>query len=46
MKVGNFGRLDPELKKQGIVGLAHGSKLEAEVWDEFNGNWDKLVAAY
>ena len=44
MKVGNFGRLDPELKKQGIVGLAHGSKLEAEVWDEFNGNWDKFFS--
>jgi putative restriction endonuclease len=43
MKVGNFGRLDPELKKQGIVGLAHGSKMEEEVWDEFNGNWENLV---
>ena len=43
MKVGNFGRLDPELKKQGIVGLAHGSKLEEEVWDEFNGNWERLA---
>lgn len=43
MKVGNFGRLDPELKKQGIVGLAHGSKLEEEVWYEFNGNWEKLA---
>lgn len=43
MKVGNFGRLDPELKKQGIVGLAHGSKLEEEVWQEFNGNWEKLA---
>ena len=43
MKVGNFGRLDPELKKQGIVGLTHGSKLEEEVWDEFNGNWEKLA---
>jgi putative restriction endonuclease len=43
MKVGNFGRLDPELKKQGIVGLAHGSKLEEDVWDEFNGNWEKLA---
>jgi putative restriction endonuclease len=43
MKVGNFGRLDPELKKQGIVGLAHGSKLEEEIWDEFNGNWEKLA---
>ncbi|MBN2597652.1 MAG: HNH endonuclease [Marinifilaceae bacterium] len=43
MKVGNFGRLDPELKKQGIVGLAHGSKLEEDVWNEFNGNWEKLA---
>lgn len=43
MKVGNFGRLDPELKKQGIVGLAHGSKLEEEIWDEFHGNWQKLA---
>jgi len=43
MKIGNFGRLDPELKKQGIVGLAHGSKLEEEVWEEFNGNWEKLA---
>lgn len=43
MKVGNFGRLDPELKKQGIVGLAHGSQLEEVIWDEFNGNWEKLA---
>lgn len=43
MKIGNFGRLDPELKKQGISGLVHGSKLEEEVWTEFNGDWDKLA---
>lgn len=43
MKIGNFGRLDPALKEQGITGLVNGSKLEEEVWDEFNGNWDKLV---
>ena len=43
MKVGNFGRLDPELKKQGIVGLINGSKLEETVWNEFHGNWDKLA---
>lgn len=43
MKVGNFGRLDPELKKQGISGLAHGSKTEEEIWEEFNGNWEKLA---
>src|SRR6218665_706723 len=43
MKVGNFGRLDPELKKQGITGLVNGSKLEEDVWEEFNGNWEKLA---
>lgn len=43
MKVGNFGRLDPELKKQGIVGLENGSKLDEIVWNEFNGNWEKLA---
>ena len=43
MKIGNFGRLDPELKKQGISGLVNGSKLEEEIWNEFNGNWGKLA---
>lgn len=43
MKVGNFGRLDPELKKQGIVGLGNGSKLDEVIWNEFNGNWEKLA---
>lgn len=43
MKIGNFGRLDPELKKQGIIGLVNGSKLEEEIWDEFNNNWEKLA---
>ena len=43
MKIGNFGRLDPELKKQGITGLTNGSKLDEDVWNEFNGNWDKLA---
>ncbi len=43
MKIGNLGRLDPELKKQGITGLTNGSKLEEEIWEEFNGNWEKLA---
>lgn len=43
MKIGNFGRLDPELKKQGITGLVNGSKLEEIIWNEFNGNWEKLA---
>jgi putative restriction endonuclease len=43
MKIGNFGRLDPELKKQGITGLVNGSKLEEIIWEEFNGNWEELA---
>ena len=43
MKIGNLGRLDPELKKRGITGLANGGKLEKVIWDEFHGNWDELA---
>ncbi len=43
MKIGNFGRLDPELKLKGISGLKNGSKTEELVWNEFYGNWEKLA---
>lgn len=43
MKIGNFGRLDPELRKQGVTGLTNGSKLDEVIWNEFNGNWEKLA---
>lgn len=43
MKIGNFGSFDPELKKRGIVGLANASKLDEEIWNEFNNNWDDLA---
>lgn len=36
MKMGNFGRFDEELAKKGISGLAHGSALDKEVWDEYH----------
>lgn len=28
MKIGNIGRLDPELKKKDVTGLTHGAKME------------------
>lgn len=43
MKVGNFGRLDPELKKRDITGLKNGAKLEKIIWKEFHGNWEALA---
>ena len=43
MKIGNFGSFDPELKRRGIVGLANTSKMDVEVWNEFNSNWENLA---
>lgn len=42
-KLGNFGSLDPELKKRGVVGLSNRSKLDEIIWDEFNRDWNKNV---
>ena len=43
MKIGNFGSFDENLNKKGIVGLTNVSKLDKEIFNEFSGNWDKLV---
>lgn len=43
MKIGNIGRLDPELKKKNIKGLRHGAKMEERVWDLFVNDKAKLV---
>ena len=43
MKVGNFGRFDPNLHARGITGLGHGSTAEEPIWDEFWGNPEKLA---
>lgn len=43
MKIGNIGRLDPDLKREGITGLTHGSKLEEEVWKRFYENPEQLA---
>lgn len=43
MKIGNFGRFDEELKKRNISGLSNGSKLDEEIWNEFNEKWDDLA---
>lgn len=43
MKIGNFGRFDPELKKRDISGLSNGSKLDEEIWNEYCNDWEKLA---
>lgn len=41
-KLGNFGSFDEELKKRGIKGLPNTSKLDKEIWNEFNSDWEEL----
>jgi putative restriction endonuclease len=41
-KLANFARLDPSLQDRNISGASHGSKLDAEVWDEFSHDWERL----
>jgi putative restriction endonuclease len=43
MKIGNFGSLDPELAKRGIVGLSGSSNLDREVWKEYHTDREKLA---
>jgi len=43
MKIGNFGSLDPELAKRGIVGLSGASNLDREIWNEFANDREKLA---
>lgn len=43
MKIGNFGSFDASLKEKGITGLTNASKLDKEIWDEFNGRWSELA---
>ena len=42
-KLGNFGSFDPELQKRQVSGLSHTGKLDREVWEEFNNDWNRLV---
>lgn len=42
-KLANLASLDPTLKKRDIAGASHGSKLDAEVWYEFVGDWERLA---
>jgi putative restriction endonuclease len=43
MKIANLGSLDPELKERGITGLINGSRMDEEIWNEFNGDWNRLA---
>ncbi|WP_374576434.1 HNH endonuclease [Phenylobacterium sp.] len=44
MKLGNFQSLDPARQARGRKGLAHGGRLEKEIWAEFAENRAHLKA--
>jgi putative restriction endonuclease len=41
LKLVNFASLDPELQARGITGQQNVSKLDREIWNEFNIAWDQ-----
>ena len=43
LKMHNLAHHDPELQKRNIVAMAHGSKLDGEVFAEFCNNWTELA---
>jgi len=43
LKLVNFASLDPELKKRDIKGMSSHSRLDKQIFDEFQNNWSDLV---
>jgi hypothetical protein len=43
MKMCNFATFDPAQQKRNIKGLAHGSKQDLLIWEEFNADWEGLA---
>lgn len=43
MKLSNFASLDPVITASGRKGLSGASALDRRVWEQFDGDWTKLV---
>jgi len=43
LKMHNLAHYDPELQKRNVTAMAHGSKLDAEIYREFSNDWDELA---
>ena len=42
LKMHNLAHYDPELKKRNVTAMAHGSKLDGEIFTEFCNDWAEL----
>lgn len=43
LKMHNLAHYDPELQQRNITAMAHGSKLDKEIYDEFSSHWTELT---
>lgn len=43
LKMQNLAHYDPELRARNVTAMAHGSKLDAEIFDEFYENLEELT---
>jgi hypothetical protein len=43
MKLVNYASFDPTIRDSGRHGLGNASTLDKAVWDEFHGDWERLV---
>jgi len=43
MKLTNLASLDPQHRARGVKGLAGHSRLDEEIWYEFQDNWEKMA---
>lgn len=46
MKMGNLASFDKTLRARNVVGLRHGSKMDAEVWGKYATNYALLAEIY
>ena len=44
LKLVNFASLDPQIRASGRVGMRNASRLDEQIWDELNANWDATAA--
>lgn len=42
LKMHNLAHYDPQLQKRNVTAMAHGSKLDGEIFAEFSKNWTNL----
>ena len=42
LKMHNLAHFDPELREKNLISMAHGSKLDEEIFTEFENDWTEL----